>query len=133
LARGRPRGGLAGQALVEGAIAFVILTMVALALVQFALFVHAQNVVIGAAQDGARAASAHDGTPERGVAHARSLVRAGLGADAADVEIVGGAGGGTVVVEVRGSLRLIIPWVGDARVPLRARAVAQKEEFRVAR
>lgn len=122
-----------GQALVEGAIAFVLLTMVALALVQFALFVHAQNVVTGAVQDGARAAAGQGGTPERGVAHARALILAGLGAEAGAVEVSGAASGGTVVVEARGSLRLLIPWVGDARVPLRARAVAQKEGFRVGR
>lgn len=129
----RATGGQPGQALVEGAIAFVLLTMVALALIQFALFVHAQNVVTGAVQDGARAASGQGGTPERGVAHARALIRAGLGAEAGAVEISGSASGGTVVIEARGGLRLIIPWVGDARVPLRARAVAQKEEFRVGR
>jgi hypothetical protein len=49
------------------------------------------------------------------------------------VEVTGGTSGGTVFVEARGGLRLLIPWVGDARVPLRARAVAQKEEFRVGR
>lgn len=122
-----------GQALVEGAIAFVLLTMVALALVQFALFVHAQNVVTGAVQDGARTAAGHGGTPDRGVAHAQAVIRAGLGAEAGAVDVSGAASGGTVVVEARGSLRLLIPWVGDARVPLRARAVAQKEEFRVGR
>jgi len=126
-------GGQSGQALVEGAIAFVLLTMVALALVQFALFVHAQNVVTGAVQDGARSAAGAGGTPERGVAHARALIRAGLGAEASVVEVSGTAVGGTVVIEARGSLRLLIPWVGNARVPLRARAIAQKEEFRVGR
>jgi Flp pilus assembly protein TadG len=122
-----------GQALVEGALAFVLLALVALALVQFALFVHAQNVVTGAVQDGARVASAHDGSLDRGVAHARALVDAGLGAEAAAVTVTGSADGGSVTVEARGSLRLIIPWVGDARVPLRARAVSQKEVFRVGR
>lgn len=129
-----PRGGrLEGQALIEGAVAFALLTIIALALVQFALFVHAQNVVTGAVQDGARVASGQGGTPGRGVEHARALVRAGLGEEAGAVEVTGGTDGDTVIVEARGSLRLIIPWVGDARVPLRARAVSQKEGFRVGR
>ena len=126
-------GASPGQALVEGALAFVLLALVALALVQFALFVHAQNVVTGAVQDGARVASAHDGSLDRGVEHARALVVAGLGAEAATVAVTGSTGGGSVTIEARGSLRLIIPWVGDARVPLRARAIAQKEGFRVGR
>jgi Flp pilus assembly protein TadG len=119
--------------MIEGALAFVLLTLVALVLVQFALFVHAQNVVTGAVQDGARVAAAHDGSVDRGIAHARALVSAGLGAEAATVEVTGSAGGGSVTVEARGGLRLIILWVGDARVPLRARAVSQKEVFRVGR
>ena len=122
-----------GQALVEGAIAFALLTMVALALVQFALFVHAQNVVTGAVQDGARAAAGQGSTPERGVERARALIRAGLGTEADDVEVSGAASSDTVVIQARGSLRLLIPWVGDARVPLRARALARKEAFRVER
>lgn len=122
-----------GQATVEGAIAFVLLVAVALTLVQFALFVHAQNVVTGAVQDGARVAAATGDTLGAGVEHARAVVRAGLGADASAVDVTGSADGDTVTIEARGSLRLIIPWVGDAGVPLRARAVAQKEAFRVGR
>ena len=45
--------------------------------------------------------------------------------------MTGRATGGTVVIEARGSLRLIIPWVADAGLPLRARAVSQQEAFRV--
>ena len=119
--------------LVEGALAFVLLTVIALVLVQFALFVHAQNVVTGAVQDGARVASAQGATLTAGVEHARVLVRAGLGADAASVAVTGSTDGDTVTVEARGSLRLIVPWVGEASVPLHARAVAQKEAFHVVR
>ena len=122
-----------GQALVEGALAFVLLTAIALVLVQFALYVHAQNVVTGAVQDGARVASAQGDTLTAGVEHARVLVRAGLGVDAATVDVTGSTDGDTVTVEARGSLRLIVPWVGEASVPLHARAVAQKEAFHVVR
>lgn len=131
--RPRERDSQEGQALIEGAIAFVLLTMVALALVQFALFVHAQNVVIGSVQDGARAASGQEGTLGGGIERARSLVRAGLGSDADGVKVTGITDGNTVTIDARGNLRLIVPWVGDAGVPLRARAVSQKEKFRVTR
>ena len=119
-----------GQALVEAALAFPLLLMAALGLVQFALFAHAQHVVTGAAQDGARVAAAEDGTVEDGVAHAQAIVRAGLGRTTEEVTVQGTDGGNSVVVEVRGRLRLIIPWVTDATLPLEARSTIAKEGFR---
>ena len=125
------RTGRRGQALVEAAVAFPLLLTVALGLVQFALYVHAEHVVIGAVQDGARVAATSDGSLGRGLAHTGELLRAGLGQHAAGVTVAGRATGGTVVIEARGSLRLIIPWVADTGLPLRARAVSQQEAFRV--
>lgn len=126
-------GARRGQSLVEAAIAFPLLLLAALGLIQFALYVHAQHVVTGAVQDGARAASAADGTPRRGHDRARRLIDAGLGRDAADVAVTASGDGGAVVVEARGDLRPIIPWPGVGGLPLRARAVSQKEAFRVGR
>lgn len=120
-----------GQALVETAIAFPLLLIVALGLVQFALFYHAQNVVTGAVQEGARVAAAEDRTLADGVAHAEALLRAGLGRNAGDIAVRGIDGGDAVAIEARGRLRTIIPWVADATLPLWARAVISKEAFRV--
>ena len=119
-----------GQALVEAAIAFPLLVTAALALVQFALFVHAQHVVTGAAQDGARVAAASDGSLGRGLAHARELIDAGLGR-AGTVTVTGQADANVIILEARGSLRLMIPLAADSSLPLRARAISQKEAFRV--
>ena len=119
-----------GAAMVETAIAFPLLLIVALGLVQFALYAHAQNVVVGAAQDGARVAAAEDRDLDAGLAHAQALLRAGLGQSAQAVTVHGFDGGEVVVVETQGRLRLIIPWVGDASLPLHARAVMSKERFR---
>lgn len=119
-----------GQALVEAALAFPLLLMAALGLVQFALFAHAQHVVTGAAQDGARVAAAEDGTVQDGVAHARAVLRAGLGRSADDVTVRGTDSGDSVAIEARGRLRMIIPWVADATLPLGARSVITKEQFR---
>lgn len=127
------QGARRGQTLVEAAIAFPLLILVALGLVQFALYVHARHVVTGAVQDGARAAAAADGTPARGQAHARRLIDAGLGRDAAGVIVTAEGDGRVVVVEARGGLRPIIPWIGGAGLPLQARAVTQKEAFHVGR
>ena len=110
-----PRGRCAksahsGQALVEVAVTFPLLLLAALGLVQFALYVHAQHVVTGAVQDGARVAAGADGTPGRGRV-------------AAGVAVTAERDANTVVVEARGSLKPIIPWLGEAGLPLQARAV----------
>jgi Flp pilus assembly protein TadG len=119
-----------GQALVEAALTFPLLLLVAIGLVQFALFVHAQGVVTGAVQDGARIAAAEGRTPADGVTHAEALLDAGLGRSARDVTVRGSEGGGTVALEAQGRLRAIVPWVADATLPLGARAVMSKEGFR---
>jgi len=124
------RGGPA-QAMVETAVAFPLLLLVAIGLVQFALFVHAQSVVTGAVQDGARVAAAADRTPADGVAHAQALLRAGLGQSAGDIAVRAVEDSDVVVIEAQGRLRTIIPWVADASLPLGARAVMSKERFRV--
>lgn len=121
----------AGQATVEAALAFPLLLVLALGLTQFALFYHAQTVVTGAVQDGARVAAAADRSVADGVAHAQALLNAGLGRAAADVTLEGTDGGYAVAVEARGRLHTIIPWVADATLPLWARSVASKEKFRV--
>ena len=118
-----------GQALIEAAIAFPLLILIALGLVQFALYSHARNVVVGAVQDGARLAAAEDRTVGDGVGRAQALLQAGLGS-AGDVVVGGREDGETVVVEARGGLRMIIPWVADATLPLAARSVVSKERFR---
>jgi len=118
-----------GQALVETALAFPVLLIVALALVQFALFTHAENVVTGAVQDGARVAASEDRTIGDGIAHTQALLRGGLGQEAGRVQIRGVDGGDAVSIEARGHLTLIVPWVADATLPIGAKAVVQKERF----
>jgi Flp pilus assembly protein TadG len=118
-----------GQALVESALAFPLLLLLALALVQLALYVHTENVTIGACQDGARVASAADGTVSDGVATARALLRAGLGSSANEVRVVGTMGAGSVVLEAQGQLPLVLPWVGNPSLPLHARVLMTREGF----
>ncbi len=117
--------------MVEVAVAFPLLLMVALGLLQFALFYHAQNVVMGAVQDGARVAAAEDRTLEDGVVVAQALLGAGLGQSAGRVTVRAIDRGDAIALEAQGSLRMIIPWVADATLPLWARSVASKERFRV--
>ena len=126
---GGARRGERGQALVETAVALPLLLLVAVGLVQFALFSHAANVVTGAVQDGARAGAAENRTASDGVNHARAILRAGLGEAAEDVALHGRDLGSAVSVEAEGRLRTIIPWVADSTLPLSARAVVSKERF----
>ena len=118
-----------GAAMVETAVAFPLLIIVALGLVQFALFTHAQNVVVGAAQDGARVAAAEDRGIDDGLARTRDLLQGGLGPSAEGVSVRGADDGDVVVVEAQGRLRLILPWLGDASLPLHAQAMMSKEVF----
>jgi hypothetical protein len=119
-----------GQGMVEAAIAFPLLLMTAIGLVQFSLFVHAQNVVTGAVQDGARVAASEDRALGEGMSHTRALLEAGLGRSIDDLSVTGTDRADVVTVEARGRLRLIIPWVGDATLPVAARSIVSKERFR---
>jgi len=119
-----------GQAMAEAAVTLPLLLLAALALVQFALYAHAQNVVTGAVQDGARVAAAADRTLQDGAEHARAILRAGLGRSAGDVVVRPSMVGGAVVLEAEGHAPAVIPWVAEAVLPLRARAVVSKEQFR---
>ena len=130
-----PQRGQRGQALVEAAVALPLLLLAAVGLVQLALVAHAYNVVTGAAQDGARVAAAVDRTLADGEAHTTALLRAGLGRSAT-VTVAGGqrpAGSPEVVeIAVQAGLQPIVPWLGEATIPLRSRAVMSKERFRTA-
>jgi hypothetical protein len=122
-----------GQAMVESAVAFPLLLLVALGLVQFALFAHAQGVVTGAVQDGARVAAAEDGTLAYGIDHTRLLLEAGLGRSASLLVVGGSADADTVVIQADGRMPLLLPWLGEAGLPLRSRSAMHKERFRVGR
>ena len=115
--------------MVESALAFPLLLLVAIGLVQFALFAHAQHVVTAAVQEGARVAAAESRTLPEGVAQAETLLRAGLGRSAATVTVQGSDDGLVVVIGAQGQLRTIFPWVADVSLPLRAQAAMHKEGF----
>jgi Flp pilus assembly protein TadG len=118
-----------GSAMVESALTFPLLLMAGLGLVQFALFYHAENVVTGAVQDGARVAAAEDGTVDAGVQYAQRIIAAGLSTEQDPIQIQGVDGGDDVALTASGRMHLIIPWVADATLPLQARAVMNKERF----
>jgi Flp pilus assembly protein TadG len=117
--------------MVEMALVFPLLVMVALGLVQFALFAHAENVVTGAVQDGARVAAATDRSIADGIGDTQAILNAGLGPSANILSVTGNDDGQTVTIDAQGTLQLIIPWVGNGTVPIQAQATVSKEHFQV--
>jgi Flp pilus assembly protein TadG len=122
--------------MVEMAVVFPLLIVVAMGLVQFALYYHAHNVVEAALQEGVRVAAVHGATTEQGHARARALLKAGMGRDDLVQIQTQGDGPDRVTFVARGSLRTFIPWfslrsgVTNLRLPLDATASATRERFR---
>lgn len=115
--------------MVEAALVLPVLVLIGLGLVQFALYVHAQNVVVGAVQDGARVAAASDRTVSDGIVDSQAILRAGLGARASSIAVQGTDDGQTVTITASGSLPIILPGVAGVALPLKARASVSKENF----
>lgn len=116
--------------------AFPLLVLAALALVTFARFYQAHNVVEAAVQDGARAAAADGATVNDGQRRAQAILDAGLGRGihvhidfaASDLEVVR--------AHAEGDLPTFFPWFSfrtgatHVSLPLDATAVVSRERFR---
>lgn len=88
---------------------FPVLLVVILMSVQFALAYHAKSVATAAAQDGARAAQAEDGTVDAGRAEAVSFVADNASRLLRDVTVTVDADNDTVHVEVQGYVAGVVP------------------------
>jgi Flp pilus assembly protein TadG len=105
-----PDDGERGSAPVEFILVGVLLTMLTLGVLQFALAVHARNIVQDAAVDAAFHAALADTTPAETEARARAAVERGLGRDLISyVVIVQGSSYGldTVRVHIAATLPLV--------------------------
>jgi hypothetical protein len=90
---------------------------------------HAEGVVTAAVQDGARVASSESGTLEQGTTAAVSLLRVGLGPNAAFVQLVPSQDASTVRFEASGTLPSMLPWGPAAAIPLHASTSMAKDRF----
>src|SRR6266511_534265 len=117
------------SATLELALVAPVLLLLVVGLLQFALWYHAQQVALASAQEGARVAAAENGTLAGGEARTEGLLRAGLGSEGRNASVSGGTGRAAVMVEVRGSIRMLFPWPGGLSLPIHARAVAYRERF----
>ena len=115
---------------------FIVLVLVLT--VELALYVHARNVVVWAAREGAHAAAVEHSSIDEAIADGRrrteSLLVAGLGGYTRDVEAIDIQDeGGNILVEVRGAYSFVIFGPRSAArlaLPLHARARASFEMFR---
>lgn len=122
-----PPRGEDGQAFVETALVGLVIMALALGLLQFGLWYHAQHVVLGAAQEGARAGALDGSTSEQGEARATELVRAGLGDLAGGVSVSSSEDGRVSSVRVEASMPVIVPFL--PAITLAAEGRAYRERF----
>ncbi|MET4157731.1 TadE/TadG family type IV pilus assembly protein [Agromyces sp. PvR057] len=100
-----------GSAVAEFTMVGVLLTMLALAVVQLALALHVRNTLLDAAAEGARFAALAGSSPAAGVARTRDLVDAAISARyAEDITATGTSIGGEPAVEIR--VRATLPVIG---------------------
>jgi len=123
------RDGERGAAVVEFTLVSVLLVFLFLLVMQVGLVLHARNVLVSAAQDGARFAANADRTAEDGVARTRESVAGSLGAELAGQMVItplpaGDTGGLPVVgIRVSGPLPFVFAPVGPLRITVEGHAL----------
>jgi hypothetical protein len=127
------------QVLVETAVVFPLLIMVAMGLVQFSIYYHARNVVEVGVQEAARTAAARGASCADGRERGEDIIAAGFrSARRIEVHVCWGDETDPDVVraEVDDALPTFIPWFNfhdgptHLNLPLHATALASKERFR---
>jgi Flp pilus assembly protein TadG len=120
----RPRTNDRGQATVEVALAFPVVALMLLALVQVALVVRDQVAVVHAAREAARAAAVSGGRPADGISAARAATALDQGRLSVDV-----AAGPEVRATVRYRSPTDVPLVGRllGDITVQATAVMRAE------
>ena len=116
-----------GEAFVEAALVGLVVMSLALGLLQFGLWYHAQHVVLGAAQEGAHAAALDGATTSEGQVRATELTRAGLGSLSKDVTVSSIATDEIATVHVAAHMAPIVPFLPT--LTLEADGRAFKERF----
>ena len=122
--------GRAGQALVETALVLPLLIVVSLGLLQVALYAHARDVLLSAAQEGARRAAEDGRSLEDGYARVAELARAGLGTTVRPLVTRGRLDLEQVEVTIDTSLSPILPLPLADGLPVHVRASVTRERFR---
>ncbi len=119
-----------GQALVETALVLPLLMALSLGLLQVALYAHARDVLLGAAQEGARLAAEDGRSLDDGLARVSELARAGLGTTVEPLRTQVRGDAELVEVSIDTSLSPILPLPVPDGLPLHVRASMSRERFR---
>jgi Flp pilus assembly protein TadG len=120
-----------GAAVVEFTLVSVLLVFLFLLVMQVGLVLHARNVLVSAAQDGARFAANADRSPEDGVARTTASISETLGAELAARMVVtplpSSATDGLPVVgiQVRGPLPFVFAPVGPLSISVEGHALEE--------
>ncbi len=119
-----------GQAIAEFAVTSVVFLWTVVAIIDLALWLHAQNVVVAASQEAAVVASRGDGSSAQAVEAGWNLLRAGLGAGVAGIDKVDvQVGTDAVIADVHGTW-YVAPLGHLVPVPLHATTTMLREQFR---
>ncbi len=121
--RGRSERGSATTELVIAAPALLFLILV---VVQFGLWYHASHVAQAAAQEGVRAVRVDTGSASTGSERATAFVAEAAPTLLVDVAITSTRNASTARVEVRATVRSIVPGI---ELPVRATAESPVETF----
>ena len=116
-----------GLATVEFVVVFPVLFFCIMIVIQFGVWAHASHVATAAAQEGARAARAEDGSAAAGEARAQALISAAGGSVLVGPQTAASRGADEVRVEVRGHAASLLPGVS---LPVRAVAAGPVERYR---
>jgi hypothetical protein len=97
---------------------------------QVTLYIHARDVLVGAAQEGARLAAEDGRGLEDGYARVHALVRAGLGDALERVEPRGEVEPDFVRMHIQSRLRPVLPLPIPGGLPVEGHASVSRERFR---
>ena len=120
-----------GAAVVEFTLVSVLLVFLFLLILQIGLVLHARNVLVSAAQDGARFAANADRSPEDGVARTTSSISEILGADLAARMVITALPASTtdglpvVGIRVSGPLPFVFAPAGPLRITVEGHALEE--------
>ena len=127
----RAPAGDRGAAVVEFTLVSVLLVFLFLLIMQIGLVLHARNVLVSAAQDGARFAANADRSPQDGVARTTESISETLGAELAGRMVVtplpASAADGLPVVGIRvsGPLPFVFAPAGPLRITVEGHALEE--------
>ena len=118
-----------GAAVVEFTLVSVLLVFLFLLILQVGLVLHARNLMVAAAQEGARLAANADRTPADGVARTRDVIAGSLGDDLVarlDVTPLPATGDPAVVgIRVSGPLPFVFAPAGPLRLTVEGHALEE--------